>query len=63
MLENVPNLYGNNKGKTYGFMKRQLEKAGYYVEEEQILPIQFAFSNKITFVYISNKKMEKMISQ
>ena len=52
MLENVPNLYGHNKGKTYGFMKRQLEKAGYYVEEEQISPIQFGIPQTRLRLYI-----------
>ena len=66
ILENVPNLLTHGKGKTYAFMKDELEKQNYYVEEDLMSPIQFGIPQTRLRMYIlaikkKNKKDQPMI--
>ena len=66
MLENVPNLFNHNNGKTYSFMRNELEKENYYVEEDKISPIQFGIPQTRLRLYIlaikkKNKKDQPLI--
>ena len=66
ILENVPNLLTHAKGKTYLYMKKELEKNEYYVEEDMLSPIQFGIPQTRLRMYIlaikrKNKKDHPMI--
>ena len=51
-LENVPNLLSHNNGKTWNFMKKQIKKLNYEVDQKVISPIDFNIPQTRDRLYI-----------
>ena len=56
LLENVPNLIGHNKGKTWKFMKDKLTKLNYDINYKIISPVDFNIPQSRDRVYIVGKQ-------
>ena len=52
LLENVPNLTRHGEGDTWHWMKSQLKKVGYHVDEKRYSPHQFGVPQTRERVYI-----------
>ena len=51
-LENVPNLLNHNNGKTWQFMKKQIQKLNYEIEQKIISPMDFKIPQTRDRLYI-----------
>ena len=55
-LENVPNLLNHNNGETWNFMKKQIKKLNYDVDQKILSPVDFRIPQTRDRLYIVAKQ-------